>query len=142
MPRADELVRPAFRHPRRRRDAGWRTRREIPFSRVHLTIDPRGAGFSAHGLDVALSRLRPRLIVRSLLADRGILQIDVRRLDADSLDFVSGRILAAPNRRARGSGLPRHRRRRPIVRVRPLSIGWGMTSTCVKIDSPIWSCER
>ncbi len=66
-----------------------------PFVRVHLTIDPAVAGFSAHGLDAALSRLQPRVIVRSLLADRGVLQIDVRRLDAAGLDLVGERLLAA-----------------------------------------------
>jgi L-seryl-tRNA(Ser) seleniumtransferase len=66
-----------------------------PFSRVHLTIDPNIAGFNAYGLDAALSRMRPRVIVRSLLADSGVLQVDVRRLDAAGLDFVCERILAA-----------------------------------------------
>ncbi len=66
-----------------------------PFVRVHLTIDPAVAGFSAHGLDAALSRLQPRVIVRSLLGDRGVLQIDVRRLDAAGLDLVGERLLAA-----------------------------------------------
>jgi hypothetical protein len=66
-----------------------------PFVRVHLTIDPARAGFSAHGLDTALARLQPRVIVRSLLADRGVLQVDVRRLDAAGLDLVADRLLAA-----------------------------------------------
>jgi L-seryl-tRNA(Ser) seleniumtransferase len=66
-----------------------------PFVRVHLTIDPAAAGFSAHGLDAALTRMQPRVIVRSLLADRGILQIDVRRLDAAGLDFVGERLRTA-----------------------------------------------
>ncbi len=66
-----------------------------PFSRVHLTIDPAGAGFSAHGLDAALASMRPRVVVRSLLADRGVLQIDVRRLDGAGLELVGERIVAA-----------------------------------------------
>jgi L-seryl-tRNA(Ser) seleniumtransferase len=65
-----------------------------PFVRVHLSIDAAAAGFTAHGLDAALAGMRPRVIVRSLLADRGILQIDVRRLDAAGLDFVCERLLA------------------------------------------------
>jgi L-seryl-tRNA(Ser) seleniumtransferase len=66
-----------------------------PFVRVHLTIDPDAAGFSAHALDQALARQQPRIIVRSLLADRGVLQIDVRRLDDAGVAFVGERILAA-----------------------------------------------
>jgi L-seryl-tRNA(Ser) seleniumtransferase len=66
-----------------------------PFSRVHLTIDGARAGFSAHGLDAELWRRRPRLVLRSLQADRGILQIDVRRLDVAGLDDLCDRILAA-----------------------------------------------
>lgn len=66
-----------------------------PFSRVHLLIDSARAGFSAHGLDAELWRRRPRLVLRSLQADRGILQIDVRRLDVAGLDDLCDRILAA-----------------------------------------------
>ena len=66
-----------------------------PFSRVHLLVDPVAAGFSAHGVDGELKRRRPRLILRSLQADRGLLQIDVRRLDAASLDDLCERLLAA-----------------------------------------------
>lgn len=66
-----------------------------PFSRVHLTIDAKRAGLSARSLDAALSRLRPRIIVRSLLADRGILMIDVRRLDAVGLEMVRGSLIGA-----------------------------------------------
>jgi len=66
-----------------------------PFSRVHLLVDPVAAGFSAHGVDGELKRRRPRLILRSLQADRGLLQIDVRRLDAAGLDDLCERLLAA-----------------------------------------------
>jgi D-glucosaminate-6-phosphate ammonia-lyase len=66
-----------------------------PFNRVHLLIDSARAGFSAHGLDAELWRRRPRLVLRSLQADRGILQIDVRRLDVAGLDDLCDRILAA-----------------------------------------------
>jgi seryl-tRNA(Sec) selenium transferase len=66
-----------------------------PFSRVNLFVDSDKAGFTAHGIDTELQRRRPRLIVRSLQADRGLLQIDVRRLDAAGLDDLCERILAA-----------------------------------------------
>jgi L-seryl-tRNA(Ser) seleniumtransferase len=66
-----------------------------PFSRVHLLIDSARAGFSADGLDAELKRRNPRLILRSLQADRGLLQIDVRRLDSAGLDDLCERLLAA-----------------------------------------------
>jgi uncharacterized pyridoxal phosphate-dependent enzyme len=66
-----------------------------PFSRVHLTIDPKGAGFTARSVSDALSRQRPRIIVRSLHAERGVLMIDVRRLDAASLGLISSSLLSA-----------------------------------------------
>jgi uncharacterized pyridoxal phosphate-dependent enzyme len=66
-----------------------------PFSRVHLLIDTARAGFSADGLDAELKRRKPRLILRSLQADRGLLQIDVRRLDSAGLDDLCERLLAA-----------------------------------------------
>ncbi len=66
-----------------------------PFSRVHLAVDPDAAGFSAYGLDSALSRLKPRVLVRGLYADKGVLMIDVRRLDAQGLDLVSRHVREA-----------------------------------------------
>ena len=66
-----------------------------PFSRLVLTIDPAAAGFSAHGLATALAAGRPRILVRSLQADRGILQLDLRRLDEPMLGLVGDRLLAA-----------------------------------------------
>jgi uncharacterized pyridoxal phosphate-dependent enzyme len=66
-----------------------------PFSRVVLTVDPEVAGFTAYGLAKALAAGRPRVIVRSLQADRGILQIDVRRLDDAALGLVAEHVHAA-----------------------------------------------
>ncbi|MFO1061956.1 MAG: aminotransferase class V-fold PLP-dependent enzyme [Dongiaceae bacterium] len=66
-----------------------------PFCRVVLTIDPQAAGYSAYALARALQAERPKVLVRSLQADRGILQIDVRRLDPPTLALVAGRIRAA-----------------------------------------------
>jgi hypothetical protein len=66
-----------------------------PFSRVHLLIESGRAGFSAHDLDAELERRKPRLILRSRQADRGILQIDVRRLDSSGLDDLCERVLVA-----------------------------------------------
>jgi uncharacterized pyridoxal phosphate-dependent enzyme len=66
-----------------------------PFSRLVLTIDAAAAGFSAHGLAAALAAGRPRILVRALQADRGILQLDLRRLDEPTLALVGDRLLAA-----------------------------------------------
>jgi L-seryl-tRNA(Ser) seleniumtransferase len=111
-----------------------------PFSRVHLTVDPPLAGFSAQGLDMALSRMRPRLIVRSLLADRGVLQIDVRRLEPDGLDFVSDRILAAAEQaRAAADAAPPAP---PADRSGAAIVDWlGDEADLRKIDSPKGLCE-
>lgn len=66
-----------------------------PFSRVHLTIDPASAGFTAQQLNLVLSRMRPRIVLRSLLAERGVLMVDVRRLDGDGLNLLSGHLRQA-----------------------------------------------
>ncbi len=66
-----------------------------PFSRVIMTVDPQRAGLSAHGLARALGRGEPRILLRSLYADRGILQMDVRRMDEATLELVCGRIAEA-----------------------------------------------
>ncbi|MGE0211190.1 MAG: aminotransferase class V-fold PLP-dependent enzyme [Parvibaculaceae bacterium] len=66
-----------------------------PFSRLHLTIDAAVAGFSAHGVAVALSRAKPRVLVRTLHADRGVLMVDVRRLDDAGLDLVCRHLQSA-----------------------------------------------
>jgi L-seryl-tRNA(Ser) seleniumtransferase len=71
-----------------------------PFCRVVLTVDPRRAGYSAYALARALQADRPKVLVRSLLADRGILQVDVRRLDPPTLSLVAERIRAAATRAA------------------------------------------
>jgi L-seryl-tRNA(Ser) seleniumtransferase len=69
-----------------------------PFCRVVLTIDPATAGYSAYALARALQEEQPKVLVRSLQADRGILQIDVRRLDSATLALVADRIRAAAAR--------------------------------------------
>ncbi len=66
-----------------------------PFSRAVLTIDSTVAGYTAYDLAQTLAQGEPRILLRSLYADRGILQLDVRRLDGPTLDFVCGRIVEA-----------------------------------------------
>ncbi|QJP16854.1 aminotransferase class V-fold PLP-dependent enzyme [Starkeya sp. ORNL1] len=63
-----------------------------PFHRVILEVSPALAGGNAHALARAIANGTPRIIVRDLLADRGLLQVDVRRLDADSLALLATRI--------------------------------------------------
>lgn len=69
-----------------------------PFSRVFLKVDRRLAGGDAHDLARAIEQGRPRVLVRDLLADRGLLQIDVRRLDVAEIDLVAGRVREAAGR--------------------------------------------
>jgi uncharacterized pyridoxal phosphate-dependent enzyme len=66
-----------------------------PFSRVVIAVDPAVAGLTAYGLAQTLAQGEPRILLRSLYADQGILQLDVRRLDETSLDIVCARIGAA-----------------------------------------------
>ena len=65
-----------------------------PFSRVIIAIDPAAAGLAAHDLARALARAEPRILLRTLYADRGILQMDVRRMDDATLEMVCARIAA------------------------------------------------
>ena len=71
-----------------------------PFERVILRIDAAAAGFSATDLARRLAGGTPRIMVRSLYADRGILQIDVRRMDEKILDLVARRVIEAMGMRA------------------------------------------
>jgi len=66
-----------------------------PFSRVVLLVDPAKAGGNAYGLARAIECGTPRILVRDLLADRGLLQVDVRRLNTDSLSLLAARIRKA-----------------------------------------------
>jgi D-glucosaminate-6-phosphate ammonia-lyase len=66
-----------------------------PFSRVILAVDPKRAGLTAHALGAALAAGTPRIMLRSLYADQGILQMDVRRLDQPTLELVCARVIAA-----------------------------------------------
>jgi L-seryl-tRNA(Ser) seleniumtransferase len=65
-----------------------------PFSRVFLALDAAATGLAAHDLARALARGAPRILLRSLYADRGILQMDIRRMDDATLEMVCGRIAA------------------------------------------------
>ncbi|MFK8251163.1 aminotransferase class V-fold PLP-dependent enzyme [Ancylobacter terrae] len=69
-----------------------------PFSRTVLTIDPAVAGFDASELAKGIEDGAPRVLVRTLLAERGVLLVDVRRLDAGELDLVAARVRGAVER--------------------------------------------
>ena len=58
------------------------------FSRLLLHVDPRGAGLTAAELASALWALTPSIAVRSLMADIGLLQVDLRRSDTETADQV------------------------------------------------------
>ena len=82
-PRADVLAQPAFADIPGVAAARVADETGNPFSRVHLTIDPEPPASAPMVSMPALSRLRPRVIVRSLLADRGLLRSTYGGLDAD-----------------------------------------------------------
>ena len=63
-----------------------------PFERLMLHVDPRVARISAFQLGQALAAGEPKIVLRSLHADRGYLLLDVRRVDDGELDVVVGRI--------------------------------------------------
>jgi L-seryl-tRNA(Ser) seleniumtransferase len=65
-----------------------------PFSRVIIAVDPCAAGLPAHDLGRELAQGEPRVLLRSLHADRGILQMDVRRMDDATLEMICARIAA------------------------------------------------
>ena len=71
-----------------------------------ITVDPQRAGLSAHGLARALGCGEPRILLRSLYADRGILQMDVRRMDEAVLELVCGRIAEALHAPGQETGTP------------------------------------
>jgi D-glucosaminate-6-phosphate ammonia-lyase len=83
------------------------------FSRLHLQIDPAKAGMSAFELAAALANLRPSIAVRSLMADIGLLQIDLRRASDATADHIASQIeqivseaVASGRRAGKASGGP------------------------------------
>jgi uncharacterized pyridoxal phosphate-dependent enzyme len=91
-----------------------------PFSRVVLAVDPDRAGISAYALSAALAVGTPRIVLRNLYADQGILQMDVRRLDEPTLELVCDRIMATLKERRGGSdSMPT-----PADRAAKAVLGW------------------
>jgi uncharacterized pyridoxal phosphate-dependent enzyme len=91
-----------------------------PFSRVVLTVAPDRAGLTAYALAAALAAGSPRVLLRNLYADQGVLQMDVRRLDEPTLDLVCDRIIATLKERRDGSdSMPT-----PADRAAEAVLGW------------------
>jgi uncharacterized pyridoxal phosphate-dependent enzyme len=63
-----------------------------PFERLMLHVDPKRAGSSAHQLAERLASGNPKIVLRSLHADRGYLLFDVRRIDDDELMLIANTI--------------------------------------------------
>ena len=62
------------------------------FSRLLLHIEPRSAGVTAYDVSARLWEQRPSIAVRSLMADIGLLQVDLRRADDATTEYVIGSI--------------------------------------------------
>jgi L-seryl-tRNA(Ser) seleniumtransferase len=58
------------------------------FDRLNLRVDPARAGLTAHELSRALWSQRPAIAVRSLRADRGLIEIDLRRASPEQVDHI------------------------------------------------------
>ncbi|MBV9634215.1 MAG: hypothetical protein JOZ40_06260 [Methylobacteriaceae bacterium] len=78
------------------------------FARLHLHVDPAQAGLTAHQLAQALWSQTPAIAVRALQADLGILQIDLRRADAETVEHIVKSIekLVGAARSSRRSSAP------------------------------------
>ncbi len=63
-----------------------------PFERLMIHVDARVARISAFQLGQALAAGKPKIVLRSLHADRGYLLLDVRRIDDAELDLVVARV--------------------------------------------------
>lgn len=65
-----------------------------PFERLMLHVDPRVARITAFQLGQALGSGDPKIVLRTLHADRGYLLLDTRRIDDAELDVVVARVRA------------------------------------------------
>jgi L-seryl-tRNA(Ser) seleniumtransferase len=65
------------------------------FSRLRVDVDPAKAGLTAFELAQALWDETPSIFVRSLYADQGFLQIDLRRVDDETAAWVCDCVVKA-----------------------------------------------
>jgi L-seryl-tRNA(Ser) seleniumtransferase len=63
-----------------------------PFTRLMLHFDPKVAGVSAFRMGQALAEGDPKIVLRTLHADRGYLLLDVRRITESELEHIVTRI--------------------------------------------------
>lgn len=80
------------------------------FSRLHLYVDAAAAGLSAFDLSQELWNATPSINIRNLMADIGLLQLDLRLQTMESTTWICGEIVriaraAAANKRP-GPGAP------------------------------------
>ncbi len=76
------------------------------FSRLHLYVDPVEAGLSAFDLSQALWNRTPSIFVRNLMADIGLLQIDMRLISDQTADWICDCVIESATN-ARATGAPR-----------------------------------
>lgn len=62
------------------------------FARLLLNVDANAAGITAYDVSARLWEQRPSIAVRSLMADIGLLQVDLRRVDDATAEYVIGSI--------------------------------------------------
>ena len=63
------------------------------FSRLHLYVDADAAGLSAFELSQELWNTTPSIYVRNLMADIGLLQLDLRLQTMESTTWICGEIV-------------------------------------------------
>lgn len=64
------------------------------FSRLLIHVDPAKAGLTAYQLSSGLAAQKPSIAVRTLMADIGLLQVDLRRADDNLADHIINSIVA------------------------------------------------
>lgn len=75
------------------------------FYRLNLRVDPARTGLTAHELSQALWSETPAIAVRSLRADRGLIELDLRRTGPEQVDHIVNSIESILSARSRcGSG--------------------------------------
>lgn len=72
------------------------------FSRLLLQVDPAAAGLTASELAQALWEERPSIFVRSLMADIGLIQVDLRRASDELSDHIADTIARIVRKAAAG----------------------------------------
>jgi len=78
------------------------------FQRLRLDVDPEKANLTAYELAQRLAAEKPSICVRSMYADQGFLQMDIRRADMKTLEWIYGRIagIVGDARGPAGPGVP------------------------------------